>query len=70
MIAIIKQGHSARYRFECKDCGCIFTCDKTDLDKVCANMYTTDITYYSINCPECNESITIPVDDLGRYEDI
>lgn len=42
------------FNFRCRECGCIFTCSESEVDKRDGPYNTTD--YYH-NCPNCEESL-------------
>lgn len=54
MIKIIKHGN--KHYCKCKNCGCEFTCEKSDLEK---EDWGRNEWHDVINCPDCNERIIV-----------
>lgn len=61
MIEIIQHAHRKPTRkiAECKNCGCVFTFDETDITRIMANQYDgyPYDDFLSLKCPECHKLV-------------
>lgn len=57
MIRIVKHGNTV-LRFTCRDCRCVYECDKEDYEKVIERNGEGEIIalYYYATCPECDKT--------------
>ncbi len=55
MIKIIKEG--TRKKYECENCGCLFSYEKEDIKTITSDVIDCYINY--IRCPQCGYEIKL-----------
>lgn len=62
---VLKDGKIDTRKFVCQECGCVFTCRKSE----CLTIMTVDGFHYVPCCPQCNMKNDVFFDKAEVYEE-